>query len=154
MKPIYECLDYLLDHLHENRFKPEGHRIKFDVDNKVLPDLNLQNHEEFKGLMDMLIEDKYAMTLPRFNNLDLEDYKINVMITPKGIDLKDRKGFTQKFKDEAYENTQVAILLKNQKFHRSALTWLTVILAVASAIAALYYWNELYWKYGCFHFCH
>ena len=91
--PIYECLDYLLNHLHNNRFKPAGQRVPFDVDHIVIPTLQLQNHEEFIGLMDMLIEDKYANCLWDWGNPSLDEYRSRVMITPRGIDFLGKGGY-------------------------------------------------------------
>lgn len=143
MKPIYECLDYLLNHLHDNRFKPEGKRIPFDVDNVVMPALSLKTHEEFKGLMDMLIEDKMALTVGAFSTEVLRDYCNDVVISPKGIDLKTKGGYTQKDINLSVERNR----LKAIASQTLTLTW---ILAIGAAPVALLALVDLYWNYRWF----
>ena len=95
MKPLHFCLDYLLNHLYQNRLKPEGKRVAFDPDHVVLPHLKLTNHHEFIGLIDILIDDGCAFKLePKGESLDY--YKTRIMITPKGIQLLKVGGYTWK----------------------------------------------------------
>ncbi len=149
MKPIYECLDYLLNHLHENRFKPEGQRIPFDVNNKVIPELGLTTHEEFKGLIDMLIEDKNAFMLDTQEDV-LVKYRTRVMILPRGIDFILKGGYTQKFIDDISERTRMDILESEQSVNRNWTLWLTVVLTVGTLAQAVYALTSLYWEHGWF----
>lgn len=88
MKPLNFCLDYLLEHLYQNRFRSEGQRTPFDIDHVVLPHLELTNHHEFIGLIDILIEDGCAIKLlDPVKPEQLDYYKDRILITPKGIHL-------------------------------------------------------------------
>lgn len=151
MKPIYECLDYLLNHLHENRFKAEGQRLPFDIDNVVLPFLGLNNHEEFRCLMDMLIDDNYAFFIA---DSPLKEWPLKytqrTMITPRGIDFKMKGGYKQRAIYEAAENTRVVALEKSQMENANRMTYLTVILAVSAFATMVYYAVDLYWSHKWF----
>ena len=149
MKPIYDCLDYLLDHLYENRFRPEGQRTPFDVDNKVMPELELTNHHEFRGLIDMLVEDKTAFFLDGWKD-DLDHYRKRVMITPKGIDFHFKKGYNGKANRDASENTRLTNLENKLRANRKWILWLTIILTIGTLAQALYALAKLYWEHGWF----
>lgn len=60
-------------------------------------------------------------------------------------------GYLNKIISESAENIRLETIEKHQIFHQSALTWLTIILTVATAIQALYAAVILYWEYGWFH---
>src|ERR1017187_90720 len=137
MKPIYECLDYLLDHLYNNRFKPEGQWIDFDVDHKVMPDLELNNHHEFKGLIDMLVDDKYAFFLGGHEE-ELDHYRKRTMITPKGIDFKFNNGYAGKIIRQNAENIRLHNIENSQKLFRRTQNVLLFLVAVGTIVAACY----------------
>jgi hypothetical protein len=96
MKGLNFCLDYLLRHLRGNRLKTTETREPFDVDHVVLPNLKLTNHEEFIGLIDILIEDGYAIkiTEPMMERLDY--YKSRILITPKGLHFINNGGYARR----------------------------------------------------------
>jgi hypothetical protein len=75
-------------------------------------------------------------------------YKItfdgNYFITEKG-------GYSQRSIDDALQNTWMKRIENAQMDYQHYMTWLTIILSVGTAIAAVYYAVELYWKYGWFH---
>jgi hypothetical protein len=155
MKPIYECLDYLLGHLFYNRFKPEGQRIEFDVDHVVMPELNLTTHEEFKGLMDMLIDDKNAYFLDgqstgNWTKVSLDEYRKRTVISPQGIDLLRKSGYYGMVRRRNQENSRLESLESHQKNHRRWMTWLTVVLTVGTLAQALYALTKLYWENNWF----
>ena len=131
MKPIYECLDYLLKHLKENRYKPEGQRIDFDVDHKVLPELGLMNHEEFKGLIDMLVEDHYAYFLDGKKD-ELENYKARTLITPKGIDFVLKGGYETSEANRISNESELKQIVSYQLRLSKRLNLLTALLAIGT----------------------
>ena len=144
MKSIYECLDYLLNHLYENRFKPEGQRLYFDIDHVILPALKLENHEEFKGLIDMLVEDKLAFFIEdNPPSIWPKKYTERTMITPRGIDFKLKGGYDNRVKEEAFERSRLKAIA-NQTL---ILTW---VLALGAAPVGVLSIADLYWKYRWF----
>lgn len=90
MKPIDYCLDKILLQLYENRLTPEN-RKSFDVD-KILQELELSTHEEFKSLVDILVADKYALFLDGYKDV-LEHYKNKTVITVKGTYFYEQGGY-------------------------------------------------------------
>jgi hypothetical protein len=109
MKGLNHSLDFLLKHLKENRFKAEDARKPFDVDHVVLPKLQLANHEEFIGLVDILIEDGNAIKIsePKMERLDY--YKNRILITPKGLHFINRGGYTWRGIWDAIKNTAAVL---------------------------------------------
>lgn len=143
MKPIEECLDEILIELKKS-YDTDG-RPAIDFDRlQLFFDTKLQRHELFKGLMEILIEEKNAKWLnpPRVYESGsvepiLDHYRYDIIITPRGLYLIETGGYKKIISDLASENTRLANLESHQTRHRKQMTRLTLILAVGAGVAAV-----------------
>jgi len=162
VKPIEFCLDTLLSKLKESWELTE--RPPLDAE-ALLRDFEVpqERHEFFKGLMRMLIEDKYAYPINSYNpgnpvSSELDYYTKRIMLAPLGFYFIEQGGYSQRKINNDAESTRVGKLETNQMANQRRMIWLTAILAVGTTLAAIYYCVELYWNHGWFHFgfppCH
>ncbi len=156
MKPIEQCLDEILKELKKSYDTDGRPPIDFDRLQKYF-DTKLQRHELFKGLLDILIEEKNAKWIEgTVKQIDpdsiLNDYRNNIIITPKGLYLIEQNGYVQQKIINDAENIRLANLEKHQIRHCNQMFWLTLILSVAALIASVWYGIEIYrFWYSCYH---
>lgn len=116
---------------------------KFELPNK---------HEFFKGIIDKLVKDGFAEHLseiPKDRNID--HFQKEVVITVTGYYHISNNGYDQVRINRDAENTRVGKIESSQRTSRHWMTGLTIILAVGTTIAAVYYAIEIlkYYHSNC-----
>jgi hypothetical protein len=113
-----------------------------------MPELNTTDFLVYSNLvLNKLVKDEY-LSCPDDGRISGEPA---YSITFEGKIFSKMGGYNSKISADRGENIRLEKIERNQRFHQSALTWLTIILTVATAIQALYAAVILYWEYGWFH---
>lgn len=90
---------------------------------------------EIQRFINQLAADKYIM----------QDHDYNWMIRIEGLLFE---GYAQKITNTAAENTRLENIEQAQKTNRNWMTFLTILIAVGTLVAAIYYGIEI-WKFYC-----
>lgn len=141
---VIRKIDIVLHLFAVNSLAKDGlnFREAFDMTNLLFehdkPKINAIVNNDFARIVDKLMKDGYVSNLMGTNH----------EATYEGILMDHLGGYRQ-----SYLNANRDVWLqKNQTAIQTGMFWLTLIVAVGTIVAALYYGTELYWKYGWFHF--
>lgn len=149
MKPLNECLDILLTRLADN-WNNYGNDRKYLSCEEMMTifEFNPQyrKHEFFEGLIDKLMEDKYAEFIDENQRTEKDKitfYQQNTIITVLGWYFIQNGGYVKKtFVEDSERN--------NLKEQAKATLRLTVVLAVAAVPVGLLALADLYHHYKWF----
>lgn len=139
----YQQIDEILKILYEN----SNGIFEDDILNESIKRKSHDNKNAFDQMLKKLIKDGYLTDNPSKDNPNKSFYFISF----EGRLFFESGGYKQKIIDDASENTRLDKIEMSQKVNRRWMTGLTLILAVASLLAGLYYCVELYWKHHWFH---
>jgi hypothetical protein len=149
MLPIETCLDILLLKLKESWEHQDRPQLDAEAILKQF-EIPRERHEFFKGLMRMIIEDKYAYPITPYNSgnpsfTELDHLTKRVMLTPLGFYFIERGGYGQQELDRRANARKLE--LENSRNQLNQI--LLVIGAIGAAVGAigLILW-EMY-KYFC-----
>ena len=156
MKSIEYCLDRVLQELNKSWDNPN--RPPLDSESLLREfEVPLGRHEFFKGLMRMLIEDKYAYPIVLYNSgnpafSELDHFTKRVMLTPLGFYFIEQGGYAQRKINRDAENIRLGKIERGQRDFRRTQNVLLILVALGTLMAGVYYCVELYWNHGWFHF--
>lgn len=131
---IPKYLDELLVVLYKSRLKPIKEREPIKVDEFLNSVVHSDRHEDFIGLMQILIEDNHAMFIQEKNYETNVSKYADCLITVKGsYFLEIEGGYQKKVNQEKLERLRAA---KNEKTLANATFWIAIG-TIAIAIDAL-----------------
>ncbi len=156
MSPIQK-LDIVLNYLATDLLaKPHiDHLEIFQNLKKKHPELNDTNDfgSQLYKILDKLIDDKFVKSASnnnRHRTITGND-TLNYSITFLGEYQNSVGGYHQIQESEESERLRLEEIDKRAKVDRDRVFYLTLVISFGTAIAAVYYLVELYWKYHWFH---
>lgn len=112
--------------------------VSYDIKDRVYDESFGMNIFDTIELLRILEEDRYMKSFPKEDQM-LWEYRI----TMKGKLFIGNGGYSQQKINDSFEKHRILSLEKNQMSNDLRMFWVTVVLAIGTSIAALYYLHEL-----------